>query len=71
MRPMPETAIDFPTLRLIGWPYAGLPEDRAWADLFSAHPQARPARVSEQHRSGYVVADAPEAALKAESPPEW
>ena len=37
----------------------------------AAHPQARPARVTEQHRSGYVVADAPEAALRTESPPEW
>ncbi len=71
MRPMPETAIDFPTLRLIGWPYAGLPDDAVWAGLFAAHPQAKPARVSEQHRSGYVVADGPEAALKAESLPEW
>ena len=65
------TSPDFPTLRLIGWPYAGLPEDPAWAEAFAAHPEARPARVSEQHRSGYVVADGPEAALKAESLPEW
>ena len=68
---MPGTPIDFPLLRQIGWPYAGLPEDRAWAEAFAAHPQAKPARVSEQHRSGYVVADGPEAALKAESLPEW
>ena len=68
---MPGTPLDFPTLRLIGWPYAGLPEDPAWAEAFAAHPEAKPARVSEQHRSGYVVADGPEAALKAESLPEW
>ena len=68
---MPGTPLDFPTLRLIGWPYPGPPEDRAWADLFSAHPKAKPARVSEQHRSGYVVADGPESGLKAESLPEW
>ena len=68
---MPATPIDFPTLRLIGWPYPGLPEDPAWAKAFASHPRAKPARVSEQHRSGYVVADGPEAALKAESLPEW
>ena len=37
MGTMPETPIDFPTLRLIGWPYAGLPDDAAWADLFAAY----------------------------------
>ena len=63
--------LDFTRLRLIGWPYPGLPEDPAWAREFAAHGQARPARVSEQHRSGYVVADGPDAALKAESLPEW
>lgn len=68
---MPGTPFDFPTLRLIGWPYPGLPEDPAWARAFAAHPRARPARVSEQHRSGYVVAEGPETALKAESLPEW
>jgi ribosome biogenesis GTPase len=68
---MPGIPLDFPALRQIGWPYAGPPEDPAWAQAFAAHPQATPARVSEQHRSGYVVADGPEAALKAESLPEW
>ena len=62
---------DFDTLRLIGWPWPGLPEEGAWAALFELHPQARPARVSEQHRSGYVVADAPDAALRTESMAEW
>lgn len=42
---------------------------RGVASRPAAHPQARPARVIEQHRSGYVVADAPDAALKTESPP--
>lgn len=73
-------------LRAIGWPLdaesaageAG-PDPRppqadwarAWAGLIAAHPQARPARVSEQHRSGYVVAEGPDGALAAEAMPEW
>ena len=63
----PETA----PLRRIGWPFPGEVDDPAWQAVTAAHPQARPARVVEQHRSGSVVADAPEAAIKAESPPEW
>ncbi|WP_411833268.1 ribosome small subunit-dependent GTPase A [Pseudoxanthomonas mexicana] len=58
-------------LRAIGWPYAGEAEDPAWRALLAAHPRARPARVIEQHRSGYVVADGPDSALRAESLPEW
>jgi ribosome biogenesis GTPase len=58
-------------LRAIGWPYAAEPEDAAWREAISAHPGARPARVIEQHRSGYVVAEGPGEGLKAESPPEW
>lgn len=58
-------------LRAIGWPYDGPPEDPAWRAAMEAHPQARPARVIEQHRSGYVVADGPEGGDKVESPPEW
>ncbi len=63
--------IDFAALRPIGWPWPGPPEDAAWQAAFTAHPAARPARVVEQHRSGYVVADAADAARKAESLPEW
>jgi len=58
-------------LRAIGWPYEGEPEDAAWRDMLSSHPGARPARVMEQHRSGYVVAEGPGEGFKAESPPEW
>src|SRR5690606_42152274 len=36
-----------------------------------AHPQARPARVVEQHRSGYVVATGPDDGVAVESLPEW
>jgi len=39
--------------------------------MMAAHPAARPARVIEQHRSGYVVADATDNACSVESPPEW
>ncbi|MEL1263195.1 ribosome small subunit-dependent GTPase A [Pseudoxanthomonas putridarboris] len=72
---MPETpsrnVSDITLLRAIGWPYEGEPGDTAWQAAMAAHPQARPARVIEQHRSGYVVADAPGVAVKAESLPEW
>lgn len=68
---MSETSPDYSALRVIGWPWPGPPALPAWQELMAAHPQARPARVIEQHRSGYVVADAPDVSLKAESPPEW
>ena len=64
-----------PALRAIGWPFPGLiaaeVEDAAWAAAIAAHPLARPARVIEQHRTGYVVAEAPGDALTTESPQEW
>ena len=58
-------------LRAIGWPWAGAPAPGPWAEAMAAHPGSSPARVIEQHRSGYVVADAPERAIAVESPPEW
>lgn len=63
-------------LRAIGWPYplnGGVDDvgDPAWAAAMAAHPAARPARVVEQHRSGYLVAQAPGEAVAVESPPEW
>ena len=58
-------------LRAIGWPHAGPVTDPQWAACLAAHPQARPARVVEQHRTGYVVAEGPDAGAAAESPPEW
>jgi ribosome biogenesis GTPase / thiamine phosphate phosphatase len=70
-----------PALVAIGWPFpdigagsgtaAGEVTDAAWAAAIAAHALARPARVIEQHRSGYVVAEAPGHALTVESPPEW
>jgi ribosome biogenesis GTPase len=72
---MPEmpanTVSEITLLRAIGWPYEGEPEDKAWQAVLAAHPDARPARVVEQHRSGYIVADAPGVAVKADSLPEW
>jgi len=62
---------DLAALRAIGWPYAGAVEDPQWRQAMEKHPAARPARVIEQHRSGYAVADAPEASVRAESLPEW
>jgi ribosome biogenesis GTPase len=62
-------------LAAIGWPWpgrqAGDVDDPAWAALIAAHPDARPARVIEQHRTGYVVAESAGHALAVESPPEW
>ena len=55
-------------LQAIGW---RSPADPQWARLLAAHPQARPARVIEQHRSGYVVAEGPGEGHTAESPPDW
>ena len=58
-------------LQAIGWRWTPPTLDPAWAGLIAAHPQARPARISEQHRSGYLVAESIEAAHRAESLPEW
>ncbi len=58
-------------LRTIGWPWPGTPDAPAWRELMAAHPEARPARVVEQHRSGYIVAEGPGPGFAAESPPEW
>ncbi len=69
--PMTAPGPDYPTLQRIGWPWAGAPEDPAWQGMFEQHPQALPARVSEQHRTGYVLSDAPESGFRVESPPEW
>jgi ribosome biogenesis GTPase len=52
----------------IGWPYRIDPQ---WTALLAAHPQARPARVVEQHRSGYLVAEGLGEGYATQSPPEW
>jgi ribosome biogenesis GTPase len=58
-------------LRRIGWPWAGDPEDPDWRNRLAEFPDAAPARVVEQHRTGYVLADAPETGFRAESLPQW
>ena len=59
------------SLHAIGWRQDGPVADPHWTALLAEHPQARPARVIEQHRSGYIVAEAPDAGYATESPPEW
>ena len=66
-------------LQAIGWPLKATspvpdgisPSDQAWLDLMAEHPKARPTRVIEQHRSGYIVADGPDHGFPVESLPEW
>ncbi|MGJ4802941.1 ribosome small subunit-dependent GTPase A [Luteimonas sp. SDU82] len=55
-------------LRAIGW---RADVDPRWQDAMAAHPEATPARVVEQHRSGYVVASGPDQGVAVESLPEW
>ena len=68
---------DSTDLLAIGWPLADDASPQApawqsrWRELMAAHPQARPVRVIEQHRSGYVVADRLDEGFKVESLPEW
>lgn len=63
--------IDYGALRLIGWPYAAFPTEADWAGPMSAHPSAMPARVVEQHRTGYGVATRPGEVRRVESMAEW
>ena len=70
-RPPPRLTPDYAALRVIGWPWEGAPDDPAWREAMAAHPRARPVRVVEQHRSGYLVADGPGEGFAVESPPEW
>ncbi|MES1945720.1 GTPase RsgA [Salinisphaera sp. C84B14] len=62
---------DVDALRRIGWPFASRAADGAWADLLAEHPAARPARVVEQHRSGYIVAEDIDNSYAVESLPDW
>ncbi|WP_287598157.1 ribosome small subunit-dependent GTPase A [Thermomonas sp.] len=55
----------------IGWRWPPQALEPGWAALLAAHPAARPARIVEQHRSGYRVAEAIDQVDPAESLPEW
>jgi ribosome biogenesis GTPase / thiamine phosphate phosphatase len=55
----------------IGWHWTADTLPAQWAEYIAAHPAARPARIVEQHRSGYRVAETPDALYSAESLPEW
>ncbi len=58
-------------LQSIGWRWTPATLQASWAALIAAHPDARLARISEQHRSGYLVSESVEASHRAESLPEW
>lgn len=58
-------------LTAIGWRAPPPALEDAWAALQAQYPQARPARIVEQHRSGYRVAEDAQAIWPAESLPEW
>lgn len=59
------------SLRDIGWPYEGIHGDVQWRDAIESHPQARIARVIEQHRTGYAVTESTQGGYRVESLPEW
>ncbi|HVI57898.1 MAG TPA: ribosome small subunit-dependent GTPase A [Luteimonas sp.] len=61
----------FAALRAIGWPFDGPPAAGDWQAAMAVHPAARPARVVEQHRTGYLVADGPGGSFAVESLPQW
>ncbi len=67
----PDLSPDFAALRTIGWPFEGAPAPGGWAEALAAHPASRPARVIEQHRSGYVVAEGAGNGFTVESLPDW
>ncbi|HHW4674746.1 MAG TPA: ribosome small subunit-dependent GTPase A, partial [Xylella fastidiosa subsp. pauca] len=52
---MIEPVVGYRMLQAIGWPWPGPPADAAWQAMCAVYSQCRPARVIEQHRSGYVV----------------
>ena len=63
--------IDLTALRQIGWPYPSLTAAGDWSALIAEHAGAHPARVVEQHRTGYGVATEPGEIVRVESLPQW
>ncbi|MBS64498.1 ribosome small subunit-dependent GTPase A [Salinisphaera sp.] len=64
-------AADLNALRRIGWPFETALGDGDWGELQAVHANARPARVVEQHRSGYIVAEDIQTSYAVESLPDW
>lgn len=62
---------DFAALRAIGWPHEDAAVAAAWTSAMAEHPDSRPARVIEQHRSGYRVAQGSDSGFTVESLPQW
>lgn len=62
---------DFDALQALGWPWPGPPADPAWAQCMAEYPGALPARVVEQHRTGYAVAETVGTARRVDSPLAW
>lgn len=58
-------------LSAIGWRWALKALPSGWGEVLAAHPAARPARIVEQHRSGYRISESIDAIHPAESLPEW
>ena len=58
-------------LRHIGWPAEASAPDVSKSDPLRDLPDGRIARVSGQHRSGYIVAIAPGVEFPAQSPSPW
>lgn len=66
---------DFQRLQALGWPFDGWPQTGPWAEVIAethrSSPDARPARVVAQHRTGYEVSDASADAFDVVSLPAW
>ena len=66
---------DFQCLQALGWPFDGWPQTGPWAEVIAethrSSPEARPARVVAQHRTGYEVSDASADAFDVVSLPAW
>ncbi|AXK72844.1 ribosome small subunit-dependent GTPase A [Lysobacter sp. TY2-98] len=62
---------DLAALQAIGWPVTVDAGPDGWREALDARPDARPARVVEQHRTGYIVLDGPDDSFSVESLGDW